>query len=327
MALRTGAAGPNTLRGRQAAGGDYALPEYARRTRQRFSLSVTLVLFTGLTAIGFATFISVSALFGPSAHAAPAVPGTGAAPVSNGQPNGPGARADALTDNPLYSSGGMTQVTCPAPALDPDDPESMEDFLHEITDCLDTAWREQFARTGTEFDAPSRIYWYTSGQSPCGSYPTVGTAAFYCQANEGLYLGIQDIVENSAETKNPEAYTFLLSHEYAHHVQGEAGILGRFHGVRADRDSGAVQDRLTRRNELQANCLGGLFLGAVEDSYPIGAQEYAGILDDAGRRGDFDPGERTHGTPANGRMWTAHGMDRGDPAACNTWEAREDLVE
>ncbi|MUL43300.1 peptidase [Streptomonospora sp. PA3] len=291
------------------------------------SLSVTLVLLTGLTAIGFSAFISVSALFAAPAHAGPVASGPAAAPVSGEQPAPRDTGAHLLTDNPLYSSGAMAEVTCPAPELDPDDPASMEDFLHEITSCLDTAWREQFAGTGLGFDPPSRIYWYTAGQSPCGSFPSAGTAAFYCQANEGLYLGIEDIVENSAESEHPEAYTFLLSHEYAHHVQGEAGILGYFHGVRAAEEDPAVEAELTRRSELQANCLGGLFLGAVAETYPIGGQEHANILADAERRGDFSPGEREHGTPENGRMWTAHGMDLGEPAACNTWEAGEELVE
>ncbi|MFD0773033.1 neutral zinc metallopeptidase [Streptomonospora algeriensis] len=329
MAQRTESAGTATgTRGarRRPGTGAYQIPSYARRPRQRLGLGVTLALLTGLTAMGFAAFISVSALSGTT-HAGPVTGGPRAAPVSGGAPAPRDSGTDALTGNPLYGSGEMAKATCPAPRLDPEDPASMEDFLHEITGCLDTAWREQLAGTGVEFQPPSRIYWYTAGQSPCGSFPAAGTAAFYCQANEGLYLGIQDIVENSAKNEHPEAYTFLLSHEYAHHVQSEAGVLGRFHGVRAAEDSGAVKDELTRRNELQANCLGGLFLGAVADSYPIGSEEHANILADAQRRGDFASGDRTHGSPDNGRMWTAHGMDRGDPAACNTWEARKDLVE
>ncbi|WP_052809582.1 neutral zinc metallopeptidase [Streptomonospora alba] len=329
MAQRTVSTGTATdARGsrRRPGTGSYPLPPYAHRPRQRLGLGVTLVLLTGLTAMGFAAFVSVSALSGP-AHAGPVPDGPRAAPVSAGAPAPQDSGAGALAGNPLYDSGEMARVTCPAPGLDPGDPASMEDFLHEITDCLDTAWRKQLTESGVEFEPPTRVYWYTAGQSPCGSYPAAGTAAFYCQANEGLYLGIQDIVENSAENEHPEAYTFLLSHEYAHHVQGEAGVLGRFHAVRAAKGDGAAKDELTRRNELQANCLGGLFLGSVAGSYPIGSQEHANILADAERRGDFAPGDRTHGSPDNGRLWTDHGMDRSDPAACNTWEARKDLVE
>ena len=54
---------------------------------------------------------------------------------------GPAGGGGVLTDNPLYSTGEMTEVTCKAPALDPEDEASMEKFLHDMTDCLDQAWK------------------------------------------------------------------------------------------------------------------------------------------------------------------------------------------
>ncbi|MFC7326420.1 neutral zinc metallopeptidase [Marinactinospora rubrisoli] len=239
----------------------------------------------------------------------------------------PRTEGDVLGDNPLYQSGEMARVDCPAPRLDAYDDASMEAFLHKITDCLDQGWREQFGDTGMAFEAPNRIYWYASGQSPCGRYPVEGTAAFYCRANKGLYLGVDDIVASSADSGEPETYTFLLSHEYAHHVQGEAGILDYYHAARGTAGDAEERAAWTRRSELQANCLGGAFVGAIADSFPIGGDEHANILEDAERRSDYDAEQRTHGSPANGRMWTEHGMDRRDPAACNTWQAREHLVE
>ncbi|ASU82185.1 peptidase [Nocardiopsis gilva YIM 90087] len=298
----------------------YELPEYARRTRRRLNPAVTMVLLTGLSAIGLAGFVSVSAMFSDPGRP---TAGGGAAAGSGVASRGP----DVLTDNPLYEGERLTEVTCPAPELDPDDPESMAAFLHEITDCLDKAWSEEFAETDMAFERPTRVYWYASGQSPCGNFPAEGTAAFYCQANKGLYLGVEDIVRNSGDNRHPEAYTFLLSHEYAHHVQGEAGILTYFHSARGGKDSAQDRHLMTRRSELQANCLGGTFLGAIGDTFPITDRAHANILKDAERRGDYSTDDRTHGSPENGGMWTAHGMDRGDPAACNTWIAREDLVE
>ncbi|MDA0565031.1 neutral zinc metallopeptidase [Streptomonospora sp. S1-112] len=315
--------------GTAATGRRAPLPRYARRPpRQRLGTGVSIVLCTGLAAIGLAAFLSVSAMFGPPAHAGPAtgLP-AGTAPAADDTPAGDDTGSDVLTQNPLYATGAMAEVECEAPPLDAHDPTSMENFLHDITDCLDRAWADQFAGTGADFEPPSRIYWYTAGQSPCGNFPTAGTAAFYCQANKGLYLGISDIVDSSNDSTRRETYTFLLSHEYAHHVQGEAGVLQYFHHTRAAEDDPAAQDLLTRRSELQANCLGGVFLGAAAGSYPLGAAEHDAVLDDAERRGDYNSGDRTHGSPENGRLWTAHGMDRVDPAACNTWEAREELVD
>ncbi|WP_046471231.1 neutral zinc metallopeptidase [Allosalinactinospora lopnorensis] len=313
--------------GRTRTGGAYALPAYAHRPRQRLGTGVVVVLLTGLAAVGLAGFLSFSALFDRSeatTHPVADDPPGGAAETE--RPPEEGAGAEILTANPVYDGGELPAASCDAPELDHRDDVSMEEFLHETTDCLDDAWGEYFETADLPFEEPNRIYWYTSGQSPCGNYPARGVAAFYCKANEGLYLGLDDIVQNSGDSEYPEAYAFLLSHEYGHHVQGEAGILGYLHSIRGD-EHRSDRDALTRRSELQANCLSGNFLGSVADSYPIGSEERANILEDAERRGDYDPGGRTHGSPENGSMWTAHGMDRRNPAACNTWIAREDLVE
>lgn len=323
----------------------YAIPASSRSPRQRFGLGTIVVLLTGLSAAGLAGFLTFAAAVDSSeATTTPRAdtPKPGAAETDpsaeeeppqtppSGEEGVPeeGAGADVLTANSLYNNGELAEVTCEAPDLDPDDAESMERFLHDITDCLDRAWSEHFEQAGMEFEKPQRIYWYTSGQSPCGSYPAPGVAAFYCEANKGLYLGLKDIAHDTGDSDLPESYTFLLSHEYGHHVQGESDILGHLHNTRSDEDH-TQEDReaLTRRNELQANCLGGSFLGAAQDTFPISPTERANILEDAERRGDFGPGTRTHGSPENGSMWTAHGMDRRNPAACNTWAARDDLVD
>ncbi len=289
------------------------------------------MLVTGLSAAGLAGFLTVSAFIdhgdaGIDPQASSAPPAGAPAGSTGGQRSSEDAEAGVLRENALYSNGELTEVTCETPELDPDDEESMEQFLHTVTDCLDTAWGDHFESSGMAFEKPQRIYWHNSGQSPCGSYPAPGSAAFYCGANNGLYLGLDHITNKSGDTEHPEAYTFLLSHEYGHHVQEESGILGYVHASQGDQEHNQDVDALTRRSELQANCLGGNFLGAADDSLSIGSETRANILDDAERRGDLGADERTHGSPENGSMWTAHGMDRSNPAACNTWAARDSLV-
>ncbi|GAA3728093.1 hypothetical protein HDA32_000240 [Spinactinospora alkalitolerans] len=312
--------------------GEYRLPSYARRPRQRLGMGIIAVLITGLGAVGLAGFVTFASAFDdtgrhPVGQPVSDPPGAGE-PQSGGRQGrtAPDSGEDVLGGNPLYRSGEMAEATCEAPRLDAGDAESMEVFLHTVTDCLDEAWTDQFGDSELPFEPPNRIYWYASGQSPCGNYPAQGSAAFYCQANKGLYLGVEDIVHNSGRTGESEAYTFLLSHEYGHHVQGEAGILDRYHAERGDERSAEERDAWTRKSELQANCLGGTFLGAAAESLPVGEEERANILKDARLRSDHS-GDHTHGSPDNGQMWTDHGMDRMDPAACNTWEAGKGLVE
>lgn len=293
-------------------------------------LGVSLSLGTGLAAVGFTGFLAISAMI-PTAQPAWGEPvGTGRpASTAEGETTGQGGDSDTPIDdplgrNPLYAAGEMGEVTCSPPPLDQEDPRSVEVFVHAIADCLDTAWASYFDEAGLPFTSPNRVYWYAEGHSPCGPFPTEGTAAFYCQANQGLYLGVKDIVAASAGSDEPEAYTFLLSHEYGHHVQGQSRMLAEFHALRANADK-ETADELTRRNELQANCLGAVFIGSSEESLTYGETERENILDDVGRRSDH-AGTNTHGSVENGRLWTAHGLDRRDPAACNTWQVREELV-
>ncbi|TDQ55193.1 neutral zinc metallopeptidase [Actinorugispora endophytica] len=313
---------PSGGRGR---GGEYALPVHAAKPRPHLDIGVLVVLITGLAAVALAGFATVASFFETGARPVPPAEPAAEATADTEQYQASLAR-ETLRANPLYTSGQLASVTCPAPALDVDDPVSMEAFLHSVTDCLDKAWSVHFEDSELPFEPPNRIYWYTSGQSPCGNYPVEGSSAFYCHANKGLYLGVEDIVETSGHIGEAEAYTFLLSHEYGHHVQGESGILGQYQQSRGDSEAAGERDLWTRRSELQANCLGGVFLGSVADSFPIGEDERADVLEDAAMRADRGD-VHTHGTPANGRMWTEHGMDRMDPASCNTWEAEEELVD
>ncbi|WP_310911774.1 neutral zinc metallopeptidase [Lipingzhangella rawalii] len=305
--------------------------------RQRFSFGVLGVVAAGLGAIGLAGFVSAATIMEEQASGTALAP---AAPASEMEPTGAtseipeegagseGIEHEILVANALYDTGPLDSSDCPAPDLDVTEPESMEAYLHELTDCLDDTWERQFDTADLAFSPPTRVYWMTEGQSPCGRYPAADTAAFYCRANQALYLGVEHIVENTQHAKEPEKYSMLLSHEYGHHVQGEAGILDYYQATRGAESTAERKEAWTRRSELQANCLGGAFLGSVAESFPIGEEERGNILEDVRTRGDVEPErQRTHGTPENGAMWTEHGLDRQDPAACNTWDARDELVE
>jgi len=192
-------------------------------------LGVALTLGVGLTAVGVTGFLAISAAFPPGGHSWSEPGFTTAGGLHPDEADGAEPLAasgeeeygdDPLGDNPLYRVGELGEVTCTAPELDESDPESVEEFAHSIADCLDAAWSDYFAEAGLEFSSPNRVYWHAPGHSPCGPFPSEDAAAFYCGANEGLYVGVEDMVAASAGNDEPEAYTFLLSHEYGHHVQG-----------------------------------------------------------------------------------------------------------
>ena len=240
------------------------------------------------------------------------------------------AGQSALVANPLYDSGRLSPLPCPVPEVDVHDPVSMDGFLHEVTDCLDHAWQAQFAQVGLPFEPPERVFWDEPGSSPCRTYPS-SAGAFYCRASQSIYIGVSDVVDKWNGATQSVVYASLLAHEYGHHVQGESGLLEYYHEQRRLEGEDGDPNAWTRRSELQANCLAGVFLGSVRLSYPLSEGDLEILLTDAAATADREDGsddERTHGSAENSVLWTEKGWEEQSPGACNTWDLEdEELVQ
>ncbi|MDT0328277.1 neutral zinc metallopeptidase [Nocardiopsis lambiniae] len=245
------------------------------------------------------------------------------------EPDRPSGYA-ALVANPLYGTGRLSPLPCPAPELDVTDQDSMEAFLHRMADCLDDAWSTQFERAGIPFTPPQRVFWDEPGASPCRTYPSQA-GAFYCRASASIYIGTGDVVEKWNGTRNGAVYVSLLAHEYGHHVQGESGLLEYYHEQRQLEEDERARNSWTRRSELQANCLAGAFLGSVRVGYPLTDDDLETLITDAKATADRADGpeeERTHGSAENSARWMLTGWEEQTPGACNTWGVADlSLVE
>ncbi|MFL6056636.1 MAG: neutral zinc metallopeptidase [Actinoallomurus sp.] len=289
----------------------YAPP---RRPRRRQSTAGTIVGALGGVAGLCAVAIVAYSLAGPDRPAA----GTGTAEGTRH----PGSRQAAVA-GPLYGSGALDPMGCVLPKIREHDEESMRGFIDRLSDCLDDAWRRQFAKVALPaFAAPHRVFWTVPGSSPCGSYPAPGAAAFYCPANDAMYVGLGDVVETAAEepVSHYGVYARVIAHEYGHHVQEDAGILEYGHRLMAAA-AAAARNEVSRRIELQAQCFAGAFLSAERDSLPMTPAQYRAVLDDARARGDEDQpaGRRDHGSGAHYAGWVARGYTQRVLSACNTW--------
>ncbi|WP_246422385.1 neutral zinc metallopeptidase [Nocardiopsis mwathae] len=232
----------------------------------------------------------------------------------------------ALVANPLYDTGRLSPLPCPAPELDVDDPDSVEGFLNTMADCLDDVWGRQFDRAGIPFHPPRRFFWREPGTSPCRDYPSAA-GAFYCRADTGIYIGVTDVVKKWNEAEDGVVYASLIAHEYGHHVQGESGLLEYYHERRGQEDDRDAQNTWTRKSELQANCFAGAFLGSVRVTYPLTDADRATVLEDAKATADRENGpedERTHGSARNSRYWLEEGLTGQSPGHCNTWAEQDE---
>ncbi|WP_018657498.1 neutral zinc metallopeptidase [Actinomadura flavalba] len=228
---------------------------------------------------------------------------------------------EAATASRLYRTGELRPVQCRLPALT-GEPGSMRGFMDELSDCLDASWTGQFDRGGLRYAPPRRVFWEQPGRSPCGSYPSPGASAFYCPANNTMYVGLRHVVEASAgeSLRNYAVFARVVAHEYGHHVQDRAGILAYGHR-QMERAAPAARTETSRRIELQAQCLAGAFLGAERATLPLTRRQYAAMMADVRSRGDDrkPAAERDHGSGRNYAGWLAEGVRSRGPAACNTW--------
>ncbi|MER7211759.1 neutral zinc metallopeptidase [Streptosporangium sp. NPDC000239] len=234
-----------------------------------------------------------------------------------------------LKRNPLYGAGVMGSVACRAPRPSTQ-PAAMYSYLNAVTGCLDRAWAGKFAQARATFLAPRRVYWNRPGRGPCGTYPSSGAAAYYCPSNRGMYIGLTHVIRQSGDVdpaENHVPYLAVLAHEYGHHVQSMAGIGGAWWWEVANRSKSA-QDAHSRRAELQAQCLSGIFVRAVRTPLAVTADRWQSLLRTDYGRGDDQNGlgKRDHGNGDHYAGWLNQGWKYSRLAYCNTWSVPASYV-
>ncbi|HEX2195122.1 MAG TPA: neutral zinc metallopeptidase [Candidatus Limnocylindria bacterium] len=187
-------------------------------------------------------------------------------------------------------------------------------------------WSEEM---GGEYQEAVTTFFTGSVQTACGN-ATSQVGPFYCPQDQGVYidLGFFDVLEQQLGAEGGDfAEAYVIAHEYGHHVQNLTGVLTAGGGGQGA-ESRAV------RTELQADCYAGVWgANAVETGFlePITDEQIAQAMDTAESIGDdriqqktqgqVNPETWTHGSSEQRQEWFRTGLQRGDPASCDTFEA------
>ncbi len=182
----------------------------------------------------------------------------------------------------------------------------------------------------TPYRKADTVFFTGSVDTGCGP-ATSEVGPFYCPTDETVYLDLgffDQLRRDFGAQGGVFAESYVIAHEYGHHVQHITGydtLVGR---DRQGATSGAV------RLELQADCFAGVWArNAVRTGFvdSLTQADIADGLDAASVIGDdriqqrsagrVIPEQFTHGTSAQRQRWLRTGYTTGDARRCDTFSA------
>lgn len=201
-----------------------------------------------------------------------------------------------------------------------------------LADTEDT-WKELFTRQGRKYREPKLVLFRGAVKSACG----LGKAAmgpFYCPGDQKVYIDLSFYRDLKQRFKAPGdfAQAYVIAHEVGHHVQTLLGISKRVAKAKQGLSSKQA-NRLSVRQELQADCLAGVWAHHADRSHQLlesgdveeGLAAASAIGDDRLQRqaqGYVSPDSFTHGSSAQRAKWFKTGLREGRISGCDTFSAQ-----
>ncbi|WP_249043285.1 neutral zinc metallopeptidase [Prauserella muralis] len=281
----------------------------SRTLRRGLPVAVTLLLMAGLVAV-------VTTLRGDPDEA-------GNPPVAAGDTGGPErVRPESPAEVPLLTMGtAPPRTTCALPPFAVGETALRAYYRAELR-CLERAWRPVLEEAGAPV-ARVGLVLADDPDTACGDLPPASKATgLYCDVDGTIYLPRARTLDALGERPVPHLAT--VAHEYGHHLQQVSGILGAANRQLAGFPEDGPEDReLSRRVELQANCLAGMFFASVAGRGSITADDADAAVSDFRNWIDSD----THGTSATQLRWARTGYAATTVAACDTWSVPREEVD
>jgi len=235
----------------------------------------------------------------------------------------------------LLSGGGPVQVSQQQhqrPRTEGNDREYK--LMKVVLADTEDVWTDLFRRNGGTYQMPKMKVFSGAIQTACGAGRSA-TGPFYCPGDQDIYIDLDffRLLEQRFHAPGEFAQAYVVAHEVGHHVQNLMGLSDKVHNAQrnaSERQANALSVRL----ELQADCFAGVWAYHANRARSIiekGDVEAAlnaatAIGDDALQKqagGEVMPDSFTHGSSAQRVRWFNRGIESGEIAQCNTFEARQ----
>jgi predicted metalloprotease len=209
----------------------------------------------------------------------------------------------------------------------------LTDFVSVVLADTEDTWNEIFAAENLEYREPILVLFSGAVESACG-FAESAVGPFYCPVDEKLYIDLSFYRDLRDRYGAPGdfAQAYVIAHEVGHHVQNQLGIMEEVHSAQQQVSSQVDANRLSVMQELQADCLAGVWAYNADRARDVleqgdieeGLNAASSIGDDRLQmesQGQITPDSFTHGSSVQRVSWFERGLESGDINSCNTFES------
>lgn len=250
-----------------------------------------------------------------------------ATPTVTQSSTAPPAPKSEIGANALHANLRLGTLTCALPEFGLD-ATGQDRFVRAAMSCLDAAWLPVLSAAGIQ-TRPVQLVVVEKSTQGCEGDPVKPTdTTFYCNKSGTVYWAARDETNKDWGPADWTQFLFVAMHEYSHHVQNLAGVSAEADQAQEDAGPDTPESLLvSRRIELQAQCLAGMAASAAERGSVASAAEIRAMVDTQAEVGDGEQGMRTHGNGDSNRRWATAGYRDNSTSSCDTWSAAPNEVD
>jgi predicted metalloprotease len=209
--------------------------------------------------------------------------------------------------------------------------DDYEVFASTVLGSNNETWAAIFSANQLQYSEPVLVLFRDQTNSACGGANSQ-IGPHYCPLDKTIYLDetfFDELTNRFGAEGGDVAEAYVISHEVAHHVQNELGLMEQVQQQQRAAGSQEEANQLSVALELQADCFAGVWANSIADLGVFLPGEIEEAIDAAAAVGDdriqqsiegrVTPENWTHGSSQQRVDWFNTGLETGDPARCDTF--------